>query len=238
MYIRANQNGAIELISNEPIVDTVHYTGELPEDFNSTFGTGKYLFKGGGFILAADAISILANTWQAKFKDYKQARQAVKNIVIATGIENLNAEDKKLAAEWYALPDSEIKATLPTLAERLQAGGIFDQSSVASRSARLSAVKTLLYNVLSQEDGVKVIGSILQFNFETLYTKLGQEGTQSVNYKGEADSPGLYDFIQSTPEGIAAFGYGMRELGLSPLEGFTVDSLIERLMDILEHGNY
>jgi hypothetical protein len=196
----------------EIIDDTLHITGIKP--------TVKSIIQSGDF------------------KDYKQKRSAIKKQVQEIGVENLNAEDKKLAAEYFALSDQEIKGTLTSLSERLAAATIFDQESVASRNARYNAAKVLLYNVLSQADGVKVIGAMMQFNFETLYVKLGQEGTQSINYKGEADSPGLYDFIQSTPEGIATFGYGLAELGLTPLEGYTVASLVEQVMAILETGTY
>jgi hypothetical protein len=172
------------------------------------------------------------------FTDYKQARQEIQKLVNKQGFENLTDEEKLVACQRFAATEAQIKATIPSLQERLKAGSEFDYQSVLSRTNRLSAVKTLLYNVLTKEDGAKVIGSILKFNFETLYTKLGQEGTQSVNYKGEADEAGLYDFLQSTTAGRVAFGYVLEDLGIVPLEGFTLETLVERCMDILENGNY
>jgi hypothetical protein len=215
---------AIENINNLEIDARYAYDFEIVED--------KLHLKG-----IKESISAIARNTD-KYTDYKQARQAIKQLVNAQGFENLTAEEQLVACQWFAASEEQIKATIPNLEERLKAGSEFDAQSVASRSARLSAVKTLLYNVLSKEDGVKVIGSILQFNFETLYTKLGQEGTQSLNYKGDADNAGLYDFLQSTTQGREAFGYVLEDLGIAPLEGFSVEALVARCMEILDNGNY
>jgi hypothetical protein len=237
-----NQIVGIGLVTG---VNTYVLPETLPSDFESEFSLYDAILEDGSItqlvktrqaVRESDILRIARNP--ETFTDYKQARREIKRLVSEAGFDNLTSDEKLIACKWFAASEVQIKATIPSLQERLKAGSEFDYQSVQSRTNRLSAVKTLLYNVLTKEDGVKVIGSILKFNFETLYTKLGQEGTQSVNYKGEADEAGLYDFLQSTEEGRAAFGYVLADLGLVPLEGFTLETLVARCMDILENGNY
>jgi hypothetical protein len=233
MYLRTNERGEITLVSIDPMEGLT----EVESNADLMANPQNYSYVNGQVVAARQSVLHIARNPE-QYTDYKQARREIKRLVSEQGFESLTDDEKLIACQWFAATEAQIKATIPSLEERLKAGSEFDYQSVVSRTNRLSAVKTLLYNVLTKEDGVKVIGSILKFNFETLYTKLGQEGTQSVNYKGEADEAGLYDFLQSTEEGRAAFGYVLADLGLVPLEGFTLETLVARCMDILENGNY
>ena len=54
MYLRADKNGKIELASAYNHEGTVKYNEELPEDFLSTFSTGKYLLIEGEIVANAE----------------------------------------------------------------------------------------------------------------------------------------------------------------------------------------
>jgi len=54
MYLRAYENGRIVLGSVNNHTGTVKYNEELPEDFLSTFSTGKYLFLAGEIVANAE----------------------------------------------------------------------------------------------------------------------------------------------------------------------------------------
>lgn len=51
MYIRANEENRIQLVSVFERPGSVAYDGELPEDFTETFSLGKYLFVVGEIVL-------------------------------------------------------------------------------------------------------------------------------------------------------------------------------------------
>ena len=47
MYIRADNNGNIQMISNTVNTNCVLYPGTIPNDFIDTLGYGKYIFLNG-----------------------------------------------------------------------------------------------------------------------------------------------------------------------------------------------
>lgn len=52
MYIRANEDGVINLFGPVHIQGCVEYTGAVPNDFETLIGTGKYLFLDGEIIVS------------------------------------------------------------------------------------------------------------------------------------------------------------------------------------------
>lgn len=56
MYIRANEDGIINLFGPTGIQGSVEYTGEIPGDFESLVGMGKYLFLDGEIVTSPDWI--------------------------------------------------------------------------------------------------------------------------------------------------------------------------------------
>jgi hypothetical protein len=58
MYIRAAKNGEIELVSREPLPDTIPFTGIVPDDFYEGLLYGKYLFTEQQIVEAAPDVQI------------------------------------------------------------------------------------------------------------------------------------------------------------------------------------
>lgn len=173
--------------------------------------------------------------WQSLYLDYKQARERLKQIVAGRGgFAALAPGEKRIAASWFAATPEEITSVL-TLDEQLAARAISNEESRRSRTRRYYTAYELFEIALSTPDAVKVINSIMYHNLETLYIKLGFEGKGTFNYKGDEDQVSILDFINSTP-GTKFETAGIAQLGLQPLNGLTVQELIDKAYSIIKHG--
>jgi len=208
-----------------------YFTDEVVAQLEAVFNTEQEY----SAWLSSD-MAYVNSSWQADFKDYKQARERLKEIVAALGdFAALTPEEKRIAAAWFVVTPEEINSVL-TLDEQLAARAIYNEESRRSRTRRYYTAYELFELALSTPDGVKVINSIMYHNLETLYVKLGFEGKGTFNYKGDEDQASILDFIQSTP-GTKFETAGVAQLGLQPLNGLTVQELVDKAVSIIKYGS-
>lgn len=181
-----------------------------------------------------DRVSAAIESWQGRYTDYKQAREAAKRVVSEIGFANLTLKEKRTAAEWFAVSIAEIDQVL-SLDEKIAAGKPFNLNSIASRSARLEASMRYARNVVPYEDLMGISIELDQSGLEALYINKGLEGTMMVNYEGRPDSTGLYDYLFGTG---GFTGAGLPSKNIVFMHGLTLEGVTNRLKEILIDGIY
>lgn len=223
-----------ELIGN-PAGGVYTLVGEMPETGTPTFeiiGDEVHIT---GVAVEPETIAGINATWQQNYKDYKQAKKAMQDIVNKRGFVTMPHEEQVIAAKWFVATEAEINSVL-TFEEQLAAKPHHNEQSRASRKRRYYLAYEYFETALGSADAMKVIGSIMQHNLEYFYTVLGFEGKGTFNYKGVEDQVSILDFINSTP-GTKFETAGLASLGLTP-QAVTVQQLITTATNLIKHGDY
>lgn len=158
------------------------------------------------------------------FKDYKYIRSRLKEYEFASQLDS----DKLIIAKYAATTEENRKVTLETEFDFWATD--FDIKSIACRSQRFAAAKTLLIKYTDLMSRYMVIGFLNTTPLISNYVGQGIEGTQDND-----PVDGLFDWVESTGSFVGA---GMNELPLVMLNGVTKAELIVKIMDCLRNGNY
>lgn len=166
-------------------------------------------------------------------KDYKYIRNEIMVAVWTKILNNINKwnlltqVEKEIASEWFTVP-KVLRDTIHSFNQQIENGKIFDKESTACRINRYNDVRVELFNRLSWENAMELLGEckLLVESYQQ-----GKEGTE------EGDGEGLFDYIESRP-GTSHENSGLLQkqyqvVGFNTMEEFSI-----KLMDILKKGNY
>lgn len=182
-------------------------------------------------------ILLIDNSWSDNFTDYNQARKELKaKVVEAGGFSALSYSEQFVAAKWFAVNDDEID-TIFSLTEKLKNAVFFGTESMNSRKNRYGAVYIFVRNVLSRDELNNIADDMDSYGFVSSYVSRGREGTVSVNYQGDSDPEGLYDYILGTV-GTSFENINMISRINAPKYGLTPQDVVNKVYDIFENGNY
>ncbi len=181
-----------------------------------------------------------------RYKDYKQARTALKGLVSIKGWGNLTEREKEKACEWFVVSSDTIMEYYQSTGLSLQEAfdkkkeyaEVFNKKSQACRAVRFEKLYVYIRNIIPEDNLNALSTDLASFQFKDSYIVVGTEGSMKVNYQGANDDPGLFDYIQGTEvwTGLEYPTFASRVT--IPLYGFTIDQVIDTCMDILDNGNY
>jgi len=103
---------------------------------------------------------------------YKECRNIIKLIIIKTGFENLNIEQKIIASKLF-IATKEQRDTVHSISEQIKNGNIFHQNSKSARKVISDKIYVEIFNRINRSDARLILQEINQLIFD--YVELGIE---------------------------------------------------------------
>jgi len=165
--------------------------------------------------------------------DYKLVRSNIATLIaletsMFTNWGNITAEEKTLAAQYFAIPEAEIINELGTDYDKHAKKWI--KKSRIARDSRFNEAFFVAFNAYGEAVGKTELKEIEKHVLDTAYIR----GLESQSDDG-VDA--LFDYIEART-GTEFENTGWKANGHTPVNGQTNDEAIQSIMDVLKGGKY